>query len=192
MTAARRLGRPRSFDRQEALDVALRLFWRWGFDAVSVAELTTAMGITPPSLYAAFGDKKTLFREVVDVYQRTYGAFFLRALKSHPAVRDGVHQALRDAAVEYTDRRHPPGCLVLSAAVNCMAESVDVAELLRRIRAANTQALRQRIQTQGGPVALAPLVGVVLEGMSQHARDGACTRELLDVAETTMLAWPEP
>src|SRR3954468_8983869 len=124
----RRRGRPRTFDREGALAAAMREFWERGFEPVSIAELTTAMGITPPSLYAAFGDKKTLFREVVDVYQRTYGAFFPRALESHPAVRDGVHQALRDAAVEYTDRRHPPGCLVLSAAVNCMAESVDVAE----------------------------------------------------------------
>lgn len=172
--------------------MALLLFWRRGFDAVSVAELTTAMHITPPSLYAAFGDKKTLFREVVDVYQRTYGAFFLRALASQPAVRDGVHCALRDAAVEYTDQQHPPGCLVISAAVNCTDESADVADMLRRLRAANTEALRQRIQAQGDPAPLALLVGVVLEGMSQHARDGATTKELLDVAEITMLAWPKP
>lgn len=192
MTSASRLGRPRSFDRRKALDEALLLFWRRGFDAVSVAELTTAMRITPPSLYAAFGDKKTLFREVVEVYQRTYGAFFVRALESQPAVRDGVQRALRDAAIEYTDQRHPPGCLVISGAVNYTAGSADIADMLRQLRALNTEALRQRIQAQGGPARFASLVGVVLEGMSQHARDGATTKELLDVAETTMLAWPEP
>jgi AcrR family transcriptional regulator len=190
MTVTRPRGRPRSFDRERALDVAMREFWRRGFDAVSIGELTTAMGITPPSLYAAFGDKKTLFREVLDLYQRTYGAFFARALEAEPSVRDGVRRALREAALEYTNPEHPPGCLVIGAAVNCTAESADIAEALRRQRAANAEALRHRIAAEGGPVRLALLVGVVLEGMSQHARDGATTEELLEVAEAAMIAWP--
>src|SRR5689334_22879157 len=103
MTVVRPRGRPRSFDRERALDVALRAFWQRGFDAVSVADLTVAMGITPPSLYAAFGDKKALFREVVDRYQETYGAFFGRALDAEPSVRDGLRAALRAAAIAYTD-----------------------------------------------------------------------------------------
>lgn len=190
MTVSRPRGRPRSFDRDKALDVAMREFWRRGFDTVSVAELTGAIGITPPSLYAAFGDKASLFREVVARYQATYGAFFGRALAAEPTVREGVRRALRAAAVEYTNPEHPPGCLVFGAAVNYTTESAGIAEMLREQRAANAEALRLRIEAEGGPTRLAVLVAVVLEGMSQHARDGATTEELLDVAEAAMLAWP--
>jgi AcrR family transcriptional regulator len=190
MPAARPRGRPRTFDRDEALRVAMHEFWKRGFDAVSVAELTEAMGITPPSLYAAFGDKKSLFREVVALYQATHGAFFGRALEAETSVRDGVRRALREAAVEYTNPEHPPGCLVIGAAVNCTADSADIAELLRGQRAANGVSLRRRIEAEAGPARLALLIGAVLQGMSQHARDGATTEELLEVAEATMLAWP--
>lgn len=190
MTVVRPRGRPRSFDRDKALDVAMREFWRRGFDTVSVAELTGAIGITPPSLYAAFGDKASLFREVVGRYQATHGAFFGRALAAEPTVREGVRRALREAAVEYTNPEHPPGCLVLGAAVNYTTASAGIAEMLREQRAANAEALRLRIEVEGGPTRLAVLVAVVLEGMSQHARDGATTEELLDVAEAAMLAWP--
>jgi TetR/AcrR family transcriptional regulator, copper-responsive repressor len=191
MTISRPRGRPRSFDRDKALDVAMRAFWRSGYDTVSIAELTSAIGITPPSLYAAFGDKATLFREVVARYQATYGAFFGRALAREPTVREGVHRALREAAMEYTNPEHPPGCLVFAAAVNYTTESADIAAMLREQRAANAESLRRRIESEGGPSRLAVLVAVVLEGMSQHARDGATTDQLLDVAEATMLAWPD-
>jgi TetR/AcrR family transcriptional regulator, copper-responsive repressor len=195
----RRRGRPRAFDRDQALLTALHKFWQRGFEPVSVAELTAAMGITPPSLYAAFGDKKTLFREVVERYQQTHGAFFATALAAEESVRDGVARALRAAAVEYTRPEHPPGCLVISAAVNCTAASADITELLRAQRTANITALRERIEadvadgrlpagTDAGRLAV--LVGVILQGMSQHARDGAGTDELLAVAEAAMLAWP--
>ncbi|MDW5330638.1 TetR/AcrR family transcriptional regulator [Plantactinospora sp. KLBMP9567] len=195
----RRRGRPRAFDRDQALLTALHKFWQRGFEPVSVAELTAAMGITPPSLYTAFGDKKTLFREVVERYQQTHGAFFATALAAEESVRDGVARALRAAAVEYTRPEHPPGCLVISAAVNCTAASADITELLRAQRTANITALRKRIEadvadgrlpagTDAGRLAV--LVGVILQGMSQHARDGAGTDELLAVAEAAMLAWP--
>jgi AcrR family transcriptional regulator len=194
-----RRGRPRSFDRDQALLTAMHEFWQRGFEPVSVAELTAAMGITPPSLYAAFGDKKTLFREVVERYQQTHGTFFATALAAEESVRDGVARALRAAAMEYTRPEHPPGCLILNAAVNCTPASADITELLRAQRAANITALRERIEadvTDGRLPAdtdasrLAVLVGVILQGMSQHARDGADTNELLAVAEATMLAWP--
>jgi AcrR family transcriptional regulator len=190
MNVARPRGRPRSFDREKALDVALREFWARGFDAVSIAELTSAMGITAPSLYAAFGDKKSLFREVVTLYQATYGAFFAQALTAEPSVRDGVHRALRAAAAEYTNPEHPPGCLIIGAAVNCTTDSADIADLLREHRAANAESLRHRVEAEAAPVQLALLAGVILEGMSQHARDGATTEELLEVAEAAMAAWP--
>lgn len=194
-----RRGRPRSFDRDGALQVAMREFWQRGFEPVSVAELTAAMGITPPSLYAAFGDKKTLFREVVGRYQETYGAFFGAALASEPSARAGVARALRAAATEYTAPGRPPGCLVIGAAVNSSAASADIAELLRAARAANVEALRGRI---GADIAagrlpagadadeLAAFTSVVLQGMSHSARDGATEAELQAVARAAMRTWP--
>ncbi|GAA3301950.1 TetR/AcrR family transcriptional regulator [Dactylosporangium vinaceum] len=195
----RRRGRPRTFDREGALVVAMREFWERGFEPVSIAELTAAMGITPPSLYAAFGDKKTLFREVVDRYQQTHGAFFGAALDAEASAREGVARALHTAAVEYTRPHRPAGCLVISAAVNCTATSTDMVTLLRERRAANVAALRDRIEADVAAgvlpmgtdcAGLAALVGAVLQGMSQQARDGASTAELHAVADAAMLAWP--
>lgn len=187
-------GRPRAFDREHALRIAVREFWERGFEPVSVAELTAAMGITPPSLYAAFGDKKTLFREAVDHYRHTDGAFFGAALADGSTVRDGVAAALRAAAVQYTRADRPAGCLVINAAVNCTPASADIAALLCAERAANLAALRTRLEADGHPPAeaatLATYVGVVLQGMSHHARDGATTDDLLAVADTAMRAWP--
>ncbi len=174
-------------------------FWRRGYDAVSMAELTARMGIAAPSLYAAFGDKRSLFREVVDTYTGSYGAFFDRALAAEETVGRGVHRALRTAAVEYTRPDRPPGCLVLSAAVNCGTASADVEALLRERREANTAALRERIVTDiaAGVLpaatraeALARYVGAVLQGMSQQARDGAHAADLLAVVDVAMAAWP--
>ncbi|WP_261564424.1 TetR/AcrR family transcriptional regulator [Frankia gtarii] len=194
-----RPGRRRTFDRARALEVAMFEFWRRGYDAVSMAELTARMGIAAPSLYAAFGDKRSLFREVVDTYTGSYGAFFDRALAAEETVGRGVHRALRTAAVEYTRPDRPPGCLVLSAAVNCGTASADVEALLRERREANTAALRERIVTDiaAGVLpaatraeALARYVGAVLQGMSQQARDGAHAADLLAVVDVAMAAWP--
>jgi TetR/AcrR family transcriptional regulator, copper-responsive repressor len=174
-------------------------FWRRGFDGVSVAELTARIGIAAPSLYAAFGDKRSLFREVVEAYAGSYGAFFEEALAAETTVRRGVALALASAAVEYTRPDRPRGCLVLSAAVNCGAGSADIEALLRKRREANEAALRERIAADvsrgvlPGTVradALARYTGAVLQGMSQQARDGASAENLLAVAELTMRAWP--
>jgi len=194
-----RPGRRRTFDRAWALEVAMFEFWRRGYDAVSVAELTARMGIAAPSLYAAFGDKRSLFREVVDTYAGSYGAFFDEALMAEETVRRGVDRALRTAAVEYTRADRPRGCLILSAGVNCAAASADVEAFLRERRQANLAALRERIVTDvtagalpatTGAEPLARYVGAVLQGMSQQARDGADAADLLEVVDVAMAAWP--
>jgi AcrR family transcriptional regulator len=192
-------GRPRSFDRDKALAEAMRAFWEHGFEATSIAELTKAMKIGAPSLYAAFGDKKALFREVVSAYQQTYGAFAMHALASAPTVREGVARMLREAAVAYTDPAHPRGCLVISAAINCTPDSADIEQLLRAERNANVDELELRIRAdmESGILpaatnarALAVLTAATVQGMSQQARDGATRSELAAVAEAAMLAWP--
>ncbi|MEU7894332.1 TetR/AcrR family transcriptional regulator [Nonomuraea sp. NPDC049152] len=183
------MARQRSFDRDEALESALREFWRHGYEATSVASLTQAMGIRPPSLYAAFGDKRRLFEEAVTRYQETHGAFTTRALAEAPTGREAIERVLLEAAEQYTDPAHPPGCLIISAAVNCGPESAEVEEWLRGFRQAAKEALEARI---GGPdaPALAVFYASVIQGMSTQARDGATREELERVARLAMLAYP--
>ncbi|MFD9420330.1 TetR/AcrR family transcriptional regulator [Streptomyces goshikiensis] len=190
-------GRPRSFDRDAALDTAMRAFWERGYEATSISDLTRELGIGAPSLYAAFGDKRKLFDEVVVVYGSRYADFAAVALAEEPTARAAVGRILREAAEIYTDPAHPPGCLVISAATN--TTSADVADALRRRRDDNLAMFESRIRadvaTGALPAgtdarALARYAGAVLQGMSQQSRDGATRAELEAVAELALLAWP--
>ncbi|WBO63945.1 TetR/AcrR family transcriptional regulator [Streptomyces camelliae] len=191
-------GRPRSFDRATALEKALMAFWEHGYEATSVSDLTRIMGIGAPSLYAAFGDKRTLFEEVVQVYGATHGAFTDRALAEEPTARAAVGRMLREAAAEYTDPAHPYGCLVVHAATNCTSPEVE--QLLREQRNSNITALASRIRadvTAGllpagtDAAALARHTGAMIQGMSQQARDGASRAELEALAEIALSIWPQ-
>ncbi|MEV6969274.1 TetR/AcrR family transcriptional regulator [Hamadaea sp. NPDC051192] len=194
-------GRPPSFDRTTALTAATLLFWEHGYEATSIGELTQAMGIKPGSLYAAFGDKKSLFKEVVRSYGRSpVGAFIAAALEAEPAARDAFRRILREAAVVYPDPSHPAGCLTISATTNVTVQDADVAEFLRDLRNANLEAFETRLKTaqrQGelsaaaNPRALAAYFAAVIQGMSQRARDGATTTELSETAELALAAWPQ-
>jgi AcrR family transcriptional regulator len=192
-----RRGRPRSFDRATALEKALLAFWEHGYEATSVADLTRAMGIGAPSLYAAFGDKQALFTEVVHEYRARYGSFGDRALAEEPTARAAVERLLREAAAEYTAPDRPHGCLVVHAATNCSTPEVEA--LLRERRNANIAAFESRIRagiaagelpadTDAG--ALARCVGAVLQGMSQQARDGASRAELEALVDVALAGWP--
>ncbi|MGW2704325.1 TetR/AcrR family transcriptional regulator [Streptomyces sp. NPDC001340] len=195
--SARTRGRPRSFDRATALERALMAFWEHGYEATSVSDLTRIMGIGAPSLYAAFGDKRSLFEEVVRVYADTHGAFGDRALAEEPTARAAVARTLREAAAEYTDPAHPYGCLVVHAATNCTSPEVE--QLLRERRNAGIAALESRIRDDvaegrlpaGADAAtLARHTGAMIQGMSQQARDGASRAELEALAEIAMAIWP--
>ncbi|MFF7549841.1 TetR/AcrR family transcriptional regulator [Streptomyces canus] len=190
-------GRPRSFDRATALEMAILAFWEHGYEATSVSDLTRVMGIGAPSLYAAFGDKRSLFEEVVQEYGARYGSFGDRALAEEPTVRAAMERMLREAAVEYTAPGRPHGCLVIHAATNC--SSPEVEESLRVRRNANIAAFESRIRAgiaagelsaDTDATALARHVGAVIQGMSQQARDGASREELEAVAEIAMAIWP--
>ncbi|AUY50230.1 TetR/AcrR family transcriptional regulator [Streptomyces sp. CB01881] len=190
-------GRPRSFDRDAALEQALRLFWEHGYEATSVADLTAAMGIRPPSLYAAFGDKRALFEEVVARYRESHGAYATHALAEEPTARAGVARMLREAAAQATAPDHPWGCLLISSTVNCT--SPEVTEAVRELRNANVRALESLIRADVAaghepagtdPAALARFTAAVLQGMSQRARDGADRAELERVAADAMRVWP--
>ncbi|MFC9823803.1 TetR/AcrR family transcriptional regulator [Streptomyces erythrochromogenes] len=190
-------GRPRSFDRDAALDKAMTAFWERGYEATSISDLTASIGISAPSLYAAFGDKRKLFDEVVAVYASRYGDFAGVALAEEPTARAAVERILREAAEVYTDPAHPPGCMVISAAINTTSE--EVARALRMRRNAGLELFECRIRADVATGALPPdtdartlarYAGAVLQGMSQQSRDGATREELEAVAERALLAWP--
>lgn len=190
-------GRPRSFDRETALEKAILAFWEHGYEATSVSDLTRVMDIGTPSLYAAFGDKRSLFEEVVREYGVRYGSFGDRALAEEPTARAAVARMLREAASEYTDPAHPHGCLIVHAATNCSTPEVE--ESLRGRRNANIAAIRSRIEADVATgalpadvdaAALARHAGAMIQGMSQQARDGASREELEALAEIAMANWP--
>ncbi|MFB7587463.1 TetR/AcrR family transcriptional regulator [Streptomyces sp. NPDC056169] len=193
----RQRGRPRSFDRLTALEQATMAFWEHGYETTSVADLTRAMGISAPSLYAAFGDKRTLFEEVVEAYAGSYGAYGGRAFAEEPTARGAIGRVLREAAELFTESGHPRGCLMISAAINCSTPEVE--EALRARREANLTSFEARIRrgVEAGELssgtdarALARFSGAVLQGMSQQARDGATREDLAAVAEWAMSSWP--
>ncbi|MCI3273020.1 TetR/AcrR family transcriptional regulator [Streptomyces cylindrosporus] len=196
-TKVRPRGRPRSFDRETALEKAVMAFWEHGYEGTSVSDLTRVMGIGAPSLYAAFGDKRALFEEVVGVYGARYGSFGDRALAEEPTARAAVARMLREAAAEYTAPGRPHGCLVIHAATHCASPEVE--ESLRDRRNANIAAIERRITADVAAgelpagldaAALARHTGAIIQGMSQQARDGASREELEALAEIAMAIWP--
>ncbi|GAA3836624.1 TetR/AcrR family transcriptional regulator [Streptomyces chiangmaiensis] len=196
-TPARPRGRPRSFDREAALEKAVLAFWERGYEATSVADLTQVMGIGAPSLYAAFGDKRSLFEEVVGVYTDRYGSFGARALAEEPTVRGAFQRMLREAADLYTAPGHPHGCLVIHAATNCTTPEVE--ESLRVRRNEDIAAFESRVGAgiAAGELpagtdarALARYARAIIQGMSQQARDGASREELAALADMAMSIWP--
>jgi TetR/AcrR family transcriptional regulator, copper-responsive repressor len=189
-------GRPRSFDRDDVLGRAMLLFWKHGYDATSVSLLTEAMGIGAPSLYAAFGDKRGLFKEALDRYMASYGSF-MRALPEEPDPRAAIERLLLEAAAMFTSGDHPPGCMIITAATNCGPESAAVEKRLRTIRAGTVRAFEEKIASgpRGLPPrtnahALALFFSATLQGMSAQARDGATREELETIARTALRAWP--
>lgn len=195
---ARRIGRPLSFDREAALHEAMLLFWRHGYEATSLSQLTAAMGISPPSLYAAFGDKKQLFLEAVSRYT-AWRLGTADAIEQAPTAREAVWTLLEATAVAFTDPDLPPGCLLVSGATNCSPASGDVQAALADIRLRIEARLRARIQRDvdagllppgTDPGVLAALYITLLQGMSNQARDGATRDTLLGLARAAMNAWP--
>jgi AcrR family transcriptional regulator len=198
--SSRPRGRPRAFDRDDALDRAMHLFWRRGYDATSVSDLTETMGITPPSLYAAFGDKKRLFLEAVDRYQSGPGSF-AQAAFNEPTAERAMRRLLMDTIESFFEPGNPKGCMVVLAATNCTTDSSDILdELAGRGRMAE-RLVRDRVAAgrdageipSGADVdALAGMIVTTLYGLSIKARDGASRASLRKVVEQMMSMWPGP
>ena len=192
------LGRPRTFDVEKALDAALRVFWRNGYEGTSLPDLTEAMGINRPSLYAAFGNKESLFRKVLDRYVEGRTAYVREAL-DEPTARAVVERLLRGTVDLLTDPRNPPGCLMVQSALACsdMADSVRC-ELASRRMAGEVAICRrfERARADGDlpadahPADLARYVVTVIQGMAVQSAGGARRKELRRVVELALRAWP--
>ncbi|MEK6263024.1 MAG: TetR/AcrR family transcriptional regulator [Planctomycetota bacterium] len=191
-------GRPREFDVTKALDRALKVFWRKGYAGTSLPDLTKAMGINRPSLYAAFGNKEELFLRALDRYSEGPAAHIREALQE-PTARAVVEHLLRGTIDLLTNPRHPRGCLLVQGALSC-GETADTIrrELISR-RAAAENAFRQRFEraiTDGDLPAdsdsadLARYIATVVQGMAVQATSGATRDELERVAVTALRAWP--
>lgn len=196
-TARRKTGRPLSFDREAALDKAMLAFWRGGYETTSVADLTKAMGLTPPSLYAAFGNKQHLFLAAMLRYAGDRNALD-KAFQRAPTARDAVRVMLQNAVVLFTGEVTPPGCLLASAAASGSAEAEPVRQALAADRRMVRDIVRRRIVSDiatgtlapGTPSeALADLVVAVVQGLSVLARDGADRKALQAVADAALHSW---
>jgi len=193
-------GRPREFDVNEALDRALEVFWRKGYEGASLDDLTAATGVNRPSLYAAFGNKEELFRKALARYTRGPAAYFGEAL-NEPTARAVVERLLGGAAELLSDPRKPRGCLIVQGALTCGKEVDAVAvhrELIAR-RAAGQEALRRRLEraVEEGDLPpgtdcadLARYVATVIHGMAVQATGGASRDELSRVVALALRAWP--
>jgi len=193
-----RTGRPRGFDAERALDRALNIFWREGYEGASLSDLSKAMGINRPSIYAAFGDKEALFRKALDRYVSGPAAYVMAALQEKSA-RAAVERLLRGAAEGLTDPHHPQGCLLVQGALSSSKASATIQRELSVRRKGVVAALRKRLRrarTEGDlpansrPDDLAQYFAAVLHGMAVQAAGGANRKELHRVARTAMRAWP--
>lgn len=197
--AKRHAGRPRAFDRQRALGVALDLFWRHGFGGTSMTQLTEAMGISPPSLYAAFGSKEVLYREAVALYLERYGGFMKRLLDERCTAREAVERALLEVARQFGKAGHAPGCMVSCAELQAAPDNAALAAEMARIRLSAQRALHARLEAARASgelpadtdtASLAAYYAMVIQGMAVQARDGAKSALLKRLAVLAMQAWP--
>ena len=194
------LGRPRAFDTDKALDQALNVFWRKGYEGASLTELTKAMGINRPSLYAAFGDKQALFRKALERYEQGPTGFIHEALAESTARGMAKRLLLGTAASVSGANGNPGGCMLVQSALS----AGDAAEPVRRELAAHRQAavtaitdrLRRAkkerdLPADADPTALARYLMTVVNGMAVQSVSGATPAALRKVVETALRAWPE-
>ena len=192
------MGRPREFDVDKALDLALQVFWRKGYEGASMADLTETMGITKPSLYSAFGNKEELFRKALDRYVDGPGGYFQVAL-AKPTARAVVEHLLYESAAAVTDPNHPPGCLAVQGALSCGDAAESIKQELMSRRAKGEQDLRERFERaiaegdlpQGSDAAdLAAYLSAILQGMAVQAAGGTTREQLRKIAEMALRTWP--
>lgn len=192
-----RIGRPRDYQADEALNEAMLLFWEYGFETTSMSTLSKKMNMNAPSIYAAFGDKKALFLKALDRYVGDINDIekFVQDATSAFDAADGM---LKQSAIRFTGKSTPNGCMLASAVASGSPEAADVQAVAGQIREKIESLLRHRIEVDiknkilpknTSSEALAGLTIATIQGMSVLARDGASRKKILLIAETAMSAW---
>jgi len=191
-------GRPREFDKEQALQQAMLVFWEHGYEGTSMSALVTALGIASARIYAAFGNKQQLFEQAVALYEAGEGGFADRALEVAD-IAQAIRQMLVDAVITYTQPDRPHGCLVVSAAPCVAPENTGVSVWLTDHRRQRTASIMDRLEAAQGNGQLAAGANVqamgdfyatFLHGISVQARDGAPKAALLQAVECAMTLLP--
>lgn len=191
-------GRPRAFDVDKALDSALNLFWRHGYEGTSLAMLTDAMGVNVPSLYAAFGNKETLFRKVLERYLETPASYMTNALQE-PTARGVAEKVLSGSIDLVTHPNNPGGCLLVQGAMAASPQGLPIRHALSQIRTVGEARIRERLeraQQQGDlpdsadPTQLARFLMTLNCGFAVQAAGGANREQLEEMAAMALQSWP--
>jgi AcrR family transcriptional regulator len=194
------MGRPRSFDKDKALDQAMEVFWRKGYEGASLADLTKAMGINPPSLYAAFGNKEGLLKAALDRYAEQRKGF-LRTAFEEPTARKVAECLLRGVADFHANPDNPPGCLFTQGGLACGNGAEMIPRELASRRAQMEDSVRERFERakqegdlprNADPAALARYLSTVMQGMGVQAAAGATREQLQQTVDFALAAFPPP
>lgn len=195
-----KMGRPRSFDRDEAIHQAMQIFWEHGYESTSLAQLKAGIGggISAPSFYAAFGSKEDLFKEVVAHYLATHGRVEASLWEERLPPRQAIELALRRSAKMQSERGHPKGCLMVLSAAACSPEHVPVQKLLAKARARTRDGIEAcvaraiasgELPASTNARALTMVYGGFLVGLSTLARDGLTSGALDSAVTEIMNVW---
>jgi AcrR family transcriptional regulator len=195
---ARKTGRPRTFDEDAALEKAMKVFWEKGYEGSSLPDLTEAMGMNRPSLYAVFGNKENLFRKAVERYQASHEPLFTASL-AEPTALAVVAHLLRGTADAQTESDAPHGCMVVNGALACGEEAQPIRHSLIERRAEKELKLRDRfeqakrdgdLRSDACAIQLARYVMTISNGMAVQAVDGATRAQLHEVVDQVLRCWP--
>src|SRR6476661_10264795 len=191
-------GRPRNFDKAEALDAALELFWKHGYEGTSMAMLTESIGVNVASLYAAFGNKESLFAQCVERYSELNGDLYHESLKKKTS-RDVAHSILEGEVELVTRRGTPDGCLMIQGALTTSPAGEKIRQMMARMRAMAEKWMAARFRqaiaegdlpSDADPTALACYLMTLNSGLAVQAKSGVSKKQLLKVVEIAMRDWP--
>jgi AcrR family transcriptional regulator len=191
-------GRPRAFDKGKALDTALELFWRHGYEGTSIALLAERIGVNVPSLYAAFGNKESLFLQAIERYSELNGRIYHESFKKRTARE--VALAILVGEVELvTQRGRPDGCLMVQGALATSPESEKISRMMANMRGMAERWMAERFQrakeendlpADADPKSLASYIMTLNSGLAVQAKSGVGRKQLLKVVEIAMRNWP--
>ncbi len=186
-------GRPREFDREDALHKAKMVFWQRGYEGTSISDLVTALGIASARIYAAFGSKENLFREAIALYLAEEGSFADKAMQE-PNTRLAIEKLLINAVEAYTSETQPHGCMVVLSLTNYSRDNEDIMLWLTSYRQARTASIIERLNkgiqsdlpAETDIQAIGDYFATLLHGISIQARDGVSRKRLLRMIQITM------